>query len=113
MSYHLSRRKPRAKAPAKPLPIWPRVVIGAFGACLVVWGMNEFKRGRLVGISPLLQLGFSTTLMGIGGLMVLLALAPRAWLDRAARRLAGPRPTVKRDGSPRPTGSSTIRKRGA
>ncbi len=55
MPFHVSGRKPGVRERDKPVPLWPKFLMGAFGAILVVWGSDEFRKGHLFGLNRLRQ----------------------------------------------------------
>jgi hypothetical protein len=92
MPFHVSGRKPRVREHDQPVPLWPRFLIGAFGATLVVWGSDELRKGRLFGLNWLRQPIYSTSVIVLGDAFVVLAVVPWSWLDQLAKRSAS-RPT--------------------
>jgi hypothetical protein len=76
MPFHVSGRKPKVRERDQPVPLWPKFLMGAFGATLVVWGSDELRQGRLFGLNWLQQPIYSTSVIVVGGAFVVLAVVP-------------------------------------
>jgi hypothetical protein len=95
LSYHIGGHKPKAKPRAAPAPIWIRILLAAAGAAVFIGAKDAFRGGRLFGLNSLRQPVYPEAAMGMGALLILLALIPWSWLDRVAKRFVRRRSPAK------------------
>jgi len=85
MPFHVGVHRPTANGPTKPAGLGPsRLLIAAFGACPILFGVSQIKHGPFLWLNHLRQLVYATSMLVMGVVLLASVLIPSSWVDRVA-----------------------------